>query len=321
MFNFTSLSQRNRKLNPLNSCRPRLEWMEPRTLLSAVTWTGDAGDNNWDSANNWSPVGVPGSGADVTINISANVVHSDIVADLDQQFYFDGNCLIDLGRLGLQSPRPRRSAAAVTLSGGTLTGTGDVTVSGLATLSSGTISGSGRGQRQRRHPVQRVQRDLHAGRKPHAHQPSRSNGNLDRVLQQHDRTFRTGAVFDNLGVFQDQCTAGHEVVQRCASAAARRSTMTEVSSSPAQQQPMDLPARGVPRSTQIRRISRRTDRNTLSYSEAVPLTPGARFTSETGATLDFSGIAHTGCREQCWRKRRHRRLHGPWHHRHGEGDL
>ena len=109
MFNFTSLSQRNRKLNRSKSCRPRLEWMEPRTLLSAVTWTGDAGDNNWDTANNWSPVGVPGSGADVTINIPANVVHSDNVADSIKSLTSTEPLTISGGTL--QSPRPRRSAA------------------------------------------------------------------------------------------------------------------------------------------------------------------------------------------------------------------
>ena len=69
----------NRKRS--KSCRPRVEWMEPRTLLSAVTWTGDGGDNNWDTAANWSTDSVPGSGDDVTINIAANVVHSNNVTD------------------------------------------------------------------------------------------------------------------------------------------------------------------------------------------------------------------------------------------------
>ena len=53
-----------------------IEWMEPRTLLSAVLWTGNAHDNNWDTPGNWNPMSVPGSGDDVTINVAADIVHS-----------------------------------------------------------------------------------------------------------------------------------------------------------------------------------------------------------------------------------------------------
>ena len=56
--------------------RPHLETLETRALLAAVTWTGGAGDNNWDTAANWSTDSVPASADDVTINIAANVVHS-----------------------------------------------------------------------------------------------------------------------------------------------------------------------------------------------------------------------------------------------------
>jgi hypothetical protein len=55
--------------------------MEERALLSAVSWTGNAGDNNWDTPGNWSGSDLPGSGDDVTISVSANVVHSNNVAD------------------------------------------------------------------------------------------------------------------------------------------------------------------------------------------------------------------------------------------------
>ena len=47
--------------------------VEPWILLpasSAVSWTGAAGDLNWDNPNNWSPTGVPTSADDVTISIA-----------------------------------------------------------------------------------------------------------------------------------------------------------------------------------------------------------------------------------------------------------
>ena len=59
------------------SFRPRPEWMEERTLLSSVSWTGNAHDNNWDTPGNWNTNSLPGSGDDVTINTSADVIHSD----------------------------------------------------------------------------------------------------------------------------------------------------------------------------------------------------------------------------------------------------
>ena len=55
--------------------------MESRVQLSAVLWTGDGVDNNWDNPANWSTNALPGSGDDVTIDIAANVVHSDAVTD------------------------------------------------------------------------------------------------------------------------------------------------------------------------------------------------------------------------------------------------
>jgi len=38
------------------------------------TWTGGAGDNKWESGNNWSPVGVPGVNDDATIGAGASTV-------------------------------------------------------------------------------------------------------------------------------------------------------------------------------------------------------------------------------------------------------
>ena len=41
-------------------------------LLSSVTWTGAAGDNQWTTPGNWSTDALPGAGDDVTINVAAN---------------------------------------------------------------------------------------------------------------------------------------------------------------------------------------------------------------------------------------------------------
>jgi autotransporter-associated beta strand protein len=140
MFDFASLSHRSRKLNRSKSCRPRLEWMESRTLLSAVTWTGGAGDNNWDTPANWSTDSVPGSGDDVTIDIAANIVHSDDVTDSINSLTSTEPLTISGGTLSIASTST--IGGTLTIDGGTLTGAGEVNVSGLVTLTSGTLSGS-----------------------------------------------------------------------------------------------------------------------------------------------------------------------------------
>jgi IPT/TIG domain len=133
-------SQSNRKPHRSKSYQPRVEWMEPRTLLSAVTWTGGAGDNNWDSPGNWSTDSVPGSGDDVTINIAANVVHSNSVTDSINSLTSTEPLTISGGTLSIASAST--IGGALTITGGTLTGAGNVTVSGLLTLTAGTLSGS-----------------------------------------------------------------------------------------------------------------------------------------------------------------------------------
>src|SRR5579872_3497276 len=64
--------RRHRTFQPIAACIAAVESLEPRTLLSAVTWTGDGGDMNWNTAANWSTNNVPnvtppGAGDDVTI--------------------------------------------------------------------------------------------------------------------------------------------------------------------------------------------------------------------------------------------------------------
>ncbi len=130
MFDFAQLfPQRNRNPKRATSCRPRVEWMEPRALLSAVAWTGGAGDNNWDTAANWSTDSVPGSADDVTINIAANVVHSNNVTD---------------------SINSLTSTEPLTLSGGTLSIASASTITNSLSITGGTLDR--RRQRERQRP-------------------------------------------------------------------------------------------------------------------------------------------------------------------------
>jgi hypothetical protein len=123
------------------SFRPRLEWMEERTLLSNVSWTGNAHDNNWDTPGNWNTNSLPGPADDVTINTSADVVHSDSVTDTINSLTSTQPLTISGGTLSIATAFT--TSSTLTISGGTLNDAGAVTVGGLLTLSGGGISGSG----------------------------------------------------------------------------------------------------------------------------------------------------------------------------------
>ena len=132
--------KRNGNLKQSKTWQPRMESMEPRTLLSAVNWTGAGGDNNWDTAANWDTNSVPGSAADVRINIAANVVHSKDVTDSINSLTSTEPLTISGGTLSIAAVSTISSTLSIT--GGTLTGTGDLNVSGLVTLTAGTLSGA-----------------------------------------------------------------------------------------------------------------------------------------------------------------------------------
>jgi IPT/TIG domain len=131
--------QRNDNLRRSRSLRPRLEAIEPRTLLSAISWTGAAGDNNWDTPTNWDSNSVPRSADDVTIDVAANVVHSDDVTDSINSLTSTEPLTISGGTLSIAAASTIDST--LTITGGTLTGTGDLTVGDLVTLTGGTLRG------------------------------------------------------------------------------------------------------------------------------------------------------------------------------------
>ncbi len=117
------------------SRRPtRLAWdaLEPRTLLSNVSWTGKGDGTSWTQASNWSGNAVPTASDDVTINLSgdptikissgAQSIHSLTLTDSIQ---------VSGGSLSV--------AAGLTMTGGALTATG----SGVSISVSGTTTASG----------------------------------------------------------------------------------------------------------------------------------------------------------------------------------
>ncbi|MFI5460266.1 MAG: beta strand repeat-containing protein [Isosphaerales bacterium] len=109
--------------------------------MSAVSWTGAGGDNNWNDALNWNTGKLPGPADDVTITISADVVHSDAVTDSINSLTSTQPLTLSGGTLSIAAASS--TSGPLVVDGGSLTGTGDITVNGLLTLTAGTISGSG----------------------------------------------------------------------------------------------------------------------------------------------------------------------------------
>jgi hypothetical protein len=122
------------------SSRPRVEFCEGRTLLSAVLWTGGAGTDNWDTAANWNTDSLPGSGDSVTIPSGATVVHSDNDSDSVEGLTSSGTLSVTAGTLAIASAS---TASTLTINGGTLTANASLSVGGTLSLLEGTLSGSG----------------------------------------------------------------------------------------------------------------------------------------------------------------------------------
>jgi hypothetical protein len=133
------------------SFRPRLEALEDRTLLSVVNWIAGSGD--WATPGNWQDSTtltnhVPGAADDAVINAAGiTVTHSsgnfDAINSLTMGNNRGENLAISAGTLSLASTSSLNNNT-LTLSGGTLTGAGNLSVSGLFTWTGGTLSGSGR---------------------------------------------------------------------------------------------------------------------------------------------------------------------------------
>ena len=132
------------------------EPLEPRVLLSTVTWVGAAGGgdgSSWSDANNWerdvggSPVmQAPQAGDDVVIpdvtgtssvlfNSSASSVMLNSLVSAEA-FQISGNTLT------LDGAGSFEFNAGLTISGGALTANSDVTADAL-TMSGGTLAGDG----------------------------------------------------------------------------------------------------------------------------------------------------------------------------------
>ncbi len=107
------------------------------------TWTGAAGDGLWQTAGNWSSGSVPGSGDEVCIptDATANITEgSQTVGRVNGK----GSLVISGGSLELSDASQPSKLGSLSLSEGTLTGSGTLDLASSFTLGgNSTMSGSG----------------------------------------------------------------------------------------------------------------------------------------------------------------------------------
>jgi hypothetical protein len=122
--------------------RFRFDWerVEERTLLSTITWANDV-SGDWDNPSMWTGGAVPGPGDDAVIGFSdITVTHASSASDSVNSLTSQGAIAITGGSLSVASTSSINNTLSLS-SGATLTGAGDITVSGLFDWESGALVG------------------------------------------------------------------------------------------------------------------------------------------------------------------------------------
>src|ERR1700730_5664254 len=116
--------------------RPLLECLEGRDLPSTVTWINPT-SGDWDKASNWSTHSIPTAADDVVINtLGITVAHSASNNDAVHSLTSQAAIQISNGQLYIGSASTL--AHALVLTGGTITGPGNITISGRFVWTGGT---------------------------------------------------------------------------------------------------------------------------------------------------------------------------------------
>src|SRR5688572_14382897 len=124
--------------------RNRVEPLESRRLLAAVSWDGGGDGLNWTDPINWSTNALPGPADDVTIDVPGSPtirywggVQPDTINSLNCAEAFR----MVLGKLDIAADSVM--SGPVTLDGGHLYGDGDMSITHSLNLSGGILVGDG----------------------------------------------------------------------------------------------------------------------------------------------------------------------------------
>ncbi len=125
--------------------RLALDWLEPRTLLSNVSWTGTADGKSWAVAGNWSNNAVPTPGDNVTINIAGNPT-IQITTGSQSVHSLTASEPISIIAGSLRLGAASTLSGGLTMTGGALVANGasfTATVTGTTTISGGSVFAEG----------------------------------------------------------------------------------------------------------------------------------------------------------------------------------
>ena len=107
---------------------------------ATINWTGAAGNNRWDDPNNWDLGRIPNASDDVSIDVTANVVHNT-GNDSVRSLYSTQPLTLSGGTLSIAEAS--KIFGTFTVSTGTFTGAGDLTVLGALNWTGGSLTGTG----------------------------------------------------------------------------------------------------------------------------------------------------------------------------------
>ena len=119
-----------------------IQKLECRQMLSAVSWTGAAADNNWSSSANWSSGTVPSSTSDVTIDAPAGTtIHGPTIdTAINSLTITSANLLLDGADLSVATNVDVEGNQSLSVNSGTLTAATITLNNSTLTLSGGTIA-------------------------------------------------------------------------------------------------------------------------------------------------------------------------------------
>jgi fibronectin-binding autotransporter adhesin len=120
--------------------------VSPSVFGATVTWDAGGGDENWSNALNWSGDALPTTGDDVIItSAGTGTVRIDVNPIVNSITVQNGAALsVESGQvLTVNNPSSVDSDGLLSLSGGTFSGNGDLTVNGTVYLDGSTLGGNG----------------------------------------------------------------------------------------------------------------------------------------------------------------------------------
>ncbi len=121
----------------------RLETLEQRQFLSAVSWDGGGGDLDWHNPLNWSGDVLPGPDDDVLINVPGAPVITHAGGSTSVRSLTSTEALSITGGSTISVETLWRQIGGLTLRDSTITGAGDLLLNADAYFDNATIAGSG----------------------------------------------------------------------------------------------------------------------------------------------------------------------------------